>query len=96
MKEFNGLEITEVDVSPMIKIEGNPLLANVRMVLNNIFVITGIKIIEGKFGLFVSMPRVYDPVKKCGQNYAFPITKSFHEYMSKKILKEYNNLKAVA
>lgn len=89
MRLGNGLEITEITI-----LNGSsnidPIASTVRIVLNSAFVINGIKIVKGKFGLFVSFPREYDTKKKQGMNFCFPITKKCHDLMTEKILTEYN------
>lgn len=85
-----GIEITEINVHPVKnKVPNSPLEAFVRVVLNDQFVINSIKVMKGKFGLFVTFPRDYDKEKGKGTNYCFPITKPLHQYMSEKILGEY-------
>jgi DNA-binding cell septation regulator SpoVG len=90
MMSVKGIEITEVNVHPVRnKQADNPLEAFVRVVLNEQFVINSIRVVKGKFGLFVSFPREYNKKEGKGYNFCFPITKSLHEYMSEKILNEY-------
>ncbi len=87
---LKGIEITEINVHPLRnKKADNPLEAFVRVVLNEQFVINSIRVVKGKFGLFVSFPREYNKKEGKGYNFCFPITKSLHEYMSEKILNEY-------
>src|SRR4051812_32131697 len=87
---FKGIEITEINVHPLKNKQGdNPLEAFVRIVLNGEFVINSIKVIKGKFGLFISFPREYSKKEGKGYNFCFPITKALHEYMSEKILSEF-------
>lgn len=85
-----SLEITAITIQ-RVKREGseNPLLAFVRIVLNGELVITSIKIIRGKFGIFVSFPRDYDKAAGKGHNIVYPCTKAFHERLTEKILAEY-------
>jgi DNA-binding cell septation regulator SpoVG len=86
----NGIEITEIKVNPIKnKQPDSPLEAFVRVVLNGQFVIGSIKVIKGKFGLFVSFPREYNKSEGKGYNTCYPITKPLQEYMSQKILDEY-------
>lgn len=87
--EFNGLEITEIDVKPLVNKDEYSTQAFVRIVLNGIFVITSISVVKGKFGLFINLPRDFNKKEQKGYNICYPITKSFHEYMSKKILEAY-------
>lgn len=86
----NGIEITEIKVNTIRnKQPDSPLEAFVRVVLNGQFVISSIKVVKGKFGLFVSFPREYDKAQGKGYNLCYPITKPLQEYMSQKILDEY-------
>jgi DNA-binding cell septation regulator SpoVG len=87
--EFNGLEITEIDIKHLVNKDVEPLQAFVRICLNGIFIINSIKVVKGKFGLFVSFPRDFNKKEQKGYNICYPITKSFHEYATKKILTEY-------
>jgi len=85
-----GIEITEVNVHPLRnKQEDNPLEAFVRVVLNGQFVINSIRVVKGKFGLFISFPREYSKKEGKGYNFCFPISKALHEYMTERILNEY-------
>lgn len=85
-----GIEITEVNVHPLKnKQEDNPLEAFVRVVLNGQFVINSIRVVKGKFGLFISFPREYNKKEGKGYNFCFPISKPLHEYMTERILNEY-------
>lgn len=85
-----GIEITEINVHPVKnKQSDSPLEAFVRVVLNDQLVINSIRVVKGKFGLFVSFPREFDKDKGKGYGYCFPITRSLHEYMSERILSEY-------
>src|SRR5687768_2482735 len=92
----NGIEITEITVNPIKNRQpDSPLEAFVRVVLNGQFVISSIKVVKGKFGLFVSFPREYNKSEGKGYNLCYPITKPLQEYMSQRILDEYK-LAAVA
>ncbi len=85
-----GIEITEVNIHPIRnKQTDNPLEAFVRIVLNGQFVVNSIKVVNGKFGLFVSYPREFSKKENKGYNFCFPITKGLQEYMSERILNEY-------
>lgn len=91
----NGIEITEIKVNPVKnKQPDSPLEAFVRVVLNGQFVIGSIKVVKGKFGLFVSFPREYNKSEGKGYNLCYPITKPLQEYMSQRILDEYRLAKA--
>ncbi len=89
---MSNLEITEINIHVTRKIQGadqNPLLAFVRIVLNDCFVINGVKVIEGKFGKFISFPREYNRETKKSNNICYPIRKETHDAMAAVILKEY-------
>lgn len=87
----SGIEITEIKVNPIRnKLPDSPLEAFVRVVLNGQFVISSIKVVKGKFGLFVSFPREYNKSEGKGYNLCYPITKPLQEYMSQRILDEYH------
>ncbi len=88
---MNNLEITEINIVPFIdKTKESNIQAFVRIVLNEALVINSIKIIRGKFGLFISFPREYNKQEGKWYNIVFPITKVLMDYMSEKILNEYN------
>src|SRR3954467_8151354 len=56
-KMSKGIEITEINVHPVKnKVPNSPLEAFVRVVLNDQIVINSIRVVKGKFGLFVSFP----------------------------------------
>ncbi len=87
---IKGIEITEINIHPLEnRGEGNPLEAFVRIVLNGQFVVNSIRVVKGKFGLFISFPRDFNKKEGKGYNFCFPISKALHEYMTEKILNEY-------
>lgn len=67
-------------------------IANVT--ISGCLVLTGLRIVKGKKGMFVSMPqRKLSKPDKDGNEYAdifFPITKDFREELNNAILDEYN------
>lgn len=87
-----SLEITEINIQPCSEEETqkSQCLAMVRIVLNDELVINTIRIIKGKFGLFIVFPREYDNTKKTGINICFPVTKRLHDEFAFKILKAYH------
>lgn len=81
------MTITEVR---MTKTEGQGnLKAFASVTFDDVFVVHGIRVIEGKNGLFVSMPN-----RKVNENeykdIAHPITKEFKEKLTDAVLAEYN------
>ena len=78
------MEITNVKIYPYKKAKKSNLKAFVSIELDECFAVTGIKVMDGKKGLFVSMPsregddEYYDV--------AFPVTKKFREELYDAIL----------
>ncbi|MFC1621001.1 septation protein SpoVG family protein [Candidatus Omnitrophota bacterium] len=54
----------------------------------NVFIVKGLKVVEGKNGLFVSMPQRQDKEGKW-RDIAFPTTKEFRGLLSDIVLSEY-------
>jgi stage V sporulation protein G len=79
------MEITSVDVTPFVD---KKLRAFATILLDNCFVVRGLKIIEGQAGLFVAMPnkRRHDG---SFQDIAHPITSDFRRYMEEVVLEAY-------
>ena len=81
-----GIEITEVRVSLR---EDAKLKAFASITLADLFVIRGLKIIEGaKDRMFVAMPSRKRPDGK-HQDIAHPITQEMREYLEEIVLTEY-------
>jgi stage V sporulation protein G len=79
------MKITQVKIK---KQDMDKLKAFASVTVENKLVLTGMKVIEGKNGLFVAMPS-----NKKGEEYFdiyFPITKEFRQYIIDEVLKEYN------
>lgn len=86
-KEVFILKITDVRIN---KAEGQGTLkAFVSVTFDNAFVVHGIRVVDGKNGLFVSMPnrQVKDNEYK---DVAHPITKEYKDELSEAVLAEYN------
>lgn len=81
------MEITEVVIRP---VTDERLRAYVSMTLDNALVIKDIKIVEGKNGLFVSMP---SRRRKNGkyQDIAHPINTDFRKEVENRIFNEYRD-----
>ena len=77
--------ISDIRVFPVE--DGNGILANVRVTFGGVFVVTGLKIIEGKKGAFVSMPQY--KYKGEWKDSCFPITGEFREELSEAVLEAY-------
>lgn len=81
------MEITEVKVYPAK--EGGKLKAYATITFNKAFTVHGLKIIQGKKGLFVSMPSVR---RKDGsfRDVAHPIISDLRKAIEESIFKELN------
>ena len=67
--------------------DGNGIRANVSVTCGGVFVVTGLKIIEGKKGAFVSMPQY--KYKGEWKDSCFPVTGDFREELSGAVLEAY-------
>ena len=77
--------ISDIRVFPVE--DGNGILANVSVTFGGVFVVTGLKIIDGKKGAFVSMPQY--KYKGEWKDSCFPITAEFREELSEAVLEAY-------
>lgn len=77
--------ISDIRVFPVE--DGNGILANVSVTFGGVFVVTGLKVIEGKKGAFVSMPQY--KYKGEWKDSCFPITAEFREELCAQILDVY-------
>lgn len=81
------MEITEINV--FLQNEER-LKAYVSITFDNVFVIRNLKIIEGKKGLFVSMPS-RKTKEGTYKDIAHPITNEMRDLIEKKVLLAYND-----
>lgn len=89
----NQIGITEISIVPVSnRSPRNPLQALVRIVLNDAFVVTGLRVMHGKFGLYIAFPAVSGKSNPT----CFPIRKSLHDEMSGTILNEYRKIISVS
>lgn len=77
--------ISDIRVFPVE--DGNGILANVSVTFGGVFVVTGLKIIDGKKGAFVSMPQY--KYKGEWKDSCFPITADFREELCEAVLEAY-------
>lgn len=84
------MEITNIDVYPFKGKKRSNLKAYVNVEFDEELVVKGIKVLDGKKGLFVSMPASEG---KDGEYYdiAFPITKEFRETLVEDVLDAYED-----
>ena len=80
--------ITDVRVFPVE--DGKGILANVSVTFCGVFVVTGIKVIDGKKGAFVSMPQ-YKSKDGEWKDSCFPITAEFRGELSDVVLDAYED-----
>ena len=83
------MEITQVKVFP---VEEEKLKAYVSIVLDDCFLVSDLKVIQGPNGLFISMP---SKRKKNGEfkDVAHPLNRETREMMERRILAEYEKAK---
>ena len=84
------MNITQVKVFP---VEEEKLKAYVSIVLDDCFLVSDLKVIQGPNGLFISMP---SKRKKNGEfkDVAHPLNRETRERMEHRILEEYEKVKA--
>ncbi len=92
---FNDLEITEITIRPAASPDGH-LRAYVRVVLNDAFAISGIRVVAGRAGLFVAFPRIVSKKDGRGHNVCYPVTRQAHAYFAEEVLREYRTLVGAA
>lgn len=71
-----------------IKSEKSKIKAMVSLAFDKVFVVTGVKIIEGSKGLFVAFPS-YKTSDGTYKDIAYPLNKEYRENMSKAIIEKY-------
>jgi stage V sporulation protein G len=83
------MEITQVKVFP---VEEERLKAYVSIVLDDCFLVSDLKVIQGPNGVFVSMP---SKRKKNGEfkDIAHPLNRETRERMERRILSEYQRIR---
>lgn len=86
------MEITQVKVFP---VEEERLKAYVSIVFDDCFLVSDLKVIQGPNGVFVSMP---SKRKKNGEfkDIAHPLNRDTRERMERRILSEYERVRAEA
>ena len=88
-KKESTLEVTGVRVYPVKASKKSNLLANVQIELNDEFVVTGLKVLDGKNGEFVVFPSEQWKDEEY-HDIAFPITKEAREMICNVVLDAYN------
>ena len=86
-----NVESFHVRVQRMHRLEDNPnhlVKAFVDIVVNDALVITGLRVVDGKEGLFVSMPREQGRDKKWYDKIRF-MEKPVRDYVEQVVLEDY-------
>lgn len=86
-KGIKTMEITKVTLYPY-KVKNSNLKAFASVEFDEEFVVTGIKLLDGKKGLFIAMPSQADSEGEYHDT-AFPITKEFREALTDEIINAY-------
>lgn len=82
------MDVTEVKVTKYSKTGNLKGFANVTF--DDVFVVTGIKILNGQRGLFIAMPSNYSEANDEYYDIYFPITKEFREELQDAVLEAYD------
>jgi len=82
------MEITEININ--VRSE-EKLKAFVNITFDDVFVVRGLKVIQGNSGLFVCMPSRKMP-DGAYKDIAHPIRNEFRQQLEQMILEEYNRL----
>ena len=91
--DINGMKITDVVVYPVKKRQANSkLYAFAKVVLNDQFIIHGIRIYEGVNGAFMTFPQDYNNKNADGKYYSVchPTTAALRNYINEQVLAEYS------
>lgn len=90
--DINGMKITDVIVYPVNrKSDKSKLYAFAKVVLNDQFIIHGIRIYEGANGAFMTFPQDYTNKNKEGKFYdiCHPTTAELRNYINEQVMTEY-------
>lgn len=80
--------VTEVRINK-VKDVNSKIKAFANVTFDGCLVVTGISVVEGSKGLFVSMPQTIGKDKKYYDT-VYPLSKEFRDNISNKVLEEYN------
>lgn len=88
---MSGIKITDCNVHVCRqKDDESPLLGFARIVFNDAFVVSSIRIVRSRTGgAFISFPRDYNKSEGKGFSLCYPIQKAFHDEISERILVDY-------
>jgi len=87
----NGIDITDVIIFPVKnKPEDSCLAAFARIVFNDQFIVSGIRVFEGENGPFIKFPQEYNRNVGKGYDVCFPITAELRCYIHDQVLSQYS------
>ena len=85
--------VTDISVYPF-EAKDNPTVAFVNVTILDKLVLKGIRVVDGRKGLFIAFPQSKRKAKKGGEDeyfdIFFPITKEFREELTEAILEAYD------
>jgi len=87
----NGMKITDVVVYPIARKSSGKLSAFAKVVLNDQFIIHGVRIYEGTNGPFMTFPQDYNKKNDEGKPYTIchPTTAELRSYINEQVMAEY-------
>ena len=87
----NGIKITDVIVFPTKTTNlKSKIKAFAKVILNDQFTISGIRVIEGIHGPFIGFPQEYNKDDSKHYDICFPTTSELRSYISSQILDQYS------
>ena len=84
------MQITDVRIKK-VEGEGNKVRAVASVTFDNVFVVHGLRVIQGTENLFVVMPSKKTPTGEF-KDIAHPLEQSMRDLIESKVLEEYNKL----
>jgi len=88
---INGIEITDVIIFPIKKkVKDSKLKAFAKIIINDQFIINGLRIFDGANGLFIRFPQEYNKQENKGYDICFPITAELRSYLIDQVLTQYS------
>lgn len=90
--DVNGMKITDVVVYPVKNMESkSKLVAFAKVVLNDQFIIHGVRIYEGVNGAFMTFPQDYNNKNQEGKPFSIchPTTAELRNYISDQVMAEF-------
>lgn len=84
------MKITDTRVFPVNSKKGSNLVAFGSITFDDLFVVSGLKLVEGKNGLFLSMPASQDQDGEY-HDIAFPLSKDFRDEMTEAMIEAYQD-----